>query len=83
MKIRIVIDTHVEGEEGMHRSPIWEGEIEIHNDKEYITLISVMAEGEPQPICQIPFAIGIGHYIWVPPDAINIADKQYIWEEHT
>jgi hypothetical protein len=67
MKVKIVIDTRVEGQEGMNRSPIWEGELEILNEEEYLMMISVMAEGEMQPICQIPFALGLGHYVWVPP----------------
>jgi hypothetical protein len=76
MKVRIMIDTQVNGEEGMHRSKIWEGDLEILNKQEYLTMVSVIAEGEPQPICQIPFALGIGHYIWVPPDPIGQVDPE-------
>jgi hypothetical protein len=68
MRIKMVIDTHKEGEEGNHRSVVWEGELEILDKREYLMMISVMAEGEMQPICQIPFAVGMGHYLWVPPD---------------
>jgi hypothetical protein len=68
MKVKIVIDTKVEGENGMHRSPVWEGELEIIDEQEYLMLISVMAEGMPHPIVQVPFAKGIGHYIYIPPD---------------
>ena len=79
MKIQIIIDTHVEGENGNHRSEVWKGEMEILNKQEYLVMISVMAEGQPQPICQIPFAIGHGHYIWVPPEP-TLSDV-IAWEE--
>lgn len=70
MKVRIVIDT-VEVSGGITsklRSEVWSGDLEILRDKEYLTRISILGHGEPQPICQIPFAIGIGHYLWIPPD---------------
>jgi hypothetical protein len=76
MKVRITIDTQVQGENGTHRSKIWEGELDILNHTEYLTMVSVIAEGEPQPICQVPFAIGIGHYIWVPDDPIGQVDPK-------
>lgn len=68
MKIRIQIQTQKEGEDGSHRAEIWSGDMEILDHKEYLTLISIIGEGELHPICQVPFAKGIGHYIWVPPD---------------
>lgn len=68
MKVKIIINTRKAVERGEHRSPIWEGELEILDKEEYLTMISIMADGELQPICQIPFAIGVGHYLWIPPD---------------
>jgi hypothetical protein len=68
MKCQIVIETRQAEQEGNNRSKIWEGELEIKDKDEYLMLISVLAEGQPQPICQVPFAIGIGHYLWIPPD---------------
>ena len=75
MKIKIVIQTHeVEPSDDpfktryrRRQSEVWSGELEILKDNEYLAKISVIAEGEPQPICDIPFAIGIGHYLWIPP----------------
>ena len=67
MKCQIIIDTIVDGEDGLHRSKIWEGELEILDKHEYLVLVSVMAEGELHPICQIPFAKDIGHFVWIPP----------------
>jgi hypothetical protein len=69
MKVKIVIDTRKAEETGNHRSEIWSGELEILDKNEYLVMISVMGEGQPQPICQVPFAIGIGHYLWIPPDS--------------
>lgn len=71
MKVQIIIDTVKEGENlftGTNRSKVWEGELEIIDEKEYLVLITIMGEGMPQPIVQLPFAKGIGHYIWIPPD---------------
>ena len=68
MKIKMVINTRRAEETTDNRAEIWSGELEIKDQTEYLMMISVMAEGQPQPICQIPFAVGIGHYLWVPPD---------------
>lgn len=68
MKVSIIITTKKAEESGEHRSKVWEGELEILDNTEYLTMISVIGEGQPQPICQVPFAIGIGHYLWIPPD---------------
>jgi hypothetical protein len=68
MKVKIVINTRKEGQGSDNRSLLWEGELEIKDKTEYLTMISVLAEGQPQPICQIPFAIGIGHYLWIAGD---------------
>lgn len=48
------------------RSLVWEGDIAIEDKTQYITKVSVIGEGEPQPLCEIPFAIGVGYYIWIP-----------------
>lgn len=68
MNIKIVINTRKAAESGEHRSIIWEGELEIIDKEEYLTMISMIADGINQPICQVPFAIGVGHYLWIPPD---------------
>lgn len=71
MKISMIITTRKPEESGEHRSKVWEGEIEILDEHEYLMMVSVMAEGQPQPICQVPFAVGIGHYVWMAPEPIK------------
>lgn len=65
MKIRITID----GTDGTmrHRSQVLEQDVEILDKRLYITKVSILGEGEPQPICEVPFAIGCGYYLWIPP----------------
>lgn len=67
MKIKIVINTADENGEPMARSEIWEGELEILDKNEYLTLISIIAEGKEHPVCQIPFSLHVGWYEWHPP----------------
>lgn len=71
MKAKIVITTaSVEDAEyqGHKRSEVWSGELDILDEREYLLRFSIIAEGQPQPIVDVPFAIGIGHWVWVPPD---------------
>lgn len=81
MKVKIVINTSDAEGHGIRRSEIWNGEMEILDKKEYLVMISVIGEGQPQPICQIPFAMGIGHYLWVPPDKEidGLMEGDYEW----
>ena len=66
MKCKIVIQT---AESGMRRtSEVWSGELEIKDDTEYLVKVSLIGEGQPQPLCDIPFALGMGHYVWYPSD---------------
>lgn len=86
MKCRIIINTWVDDrtaeEEAIpfyvkgHNatSEVWRGDLEIMSEREYLLKISVLADGEPQPICDIPFAIGIGHWLWIPPD-VELEDE--------
>lgn len=71
MKVSIIITTKKPEENGTHRSKVWEGILDIKDDTEYLMLISVIAEGVNEPICQVPFAKGIGHYVWVPDEPIR------------
>jgi hypothetical protein len=83
MRVKIVIntwtDTRTEEERAQpyyykgYRSvsQVWAGEMDILSDKEYLTKVSVIAEGQAHPICDIPFAIGIGHWLWCPPESIG------------
>lgn len=78
MKVKIVIVTaSVEGGEytGMRRSEVWNGELDILDDQEYLVKMSVIGEGMEHPIVDIPFATGIGHWHWIPDrDFINYPD---------
>lgn len=77
VKIKIVINTakvHVSDSGKMNysnqrSSEVWSGEFEILEEEEYLTKISIIGEGVPHPICDIPFALGIGHWRWIP--AVN------------
>jgi len=67
MKAKIVITTA--DESGDHkRSEIWAGEMEILDKTEYLLRFSVIAEGQPQPLVDVPFALGMGHWIWLPDE---------------
>jgi hypothetical protein len=73
MKVKIAIESAspIDGSMlGMRHTVVWEGELEILQDTEYVTKISLIGEGEPQPLCDVPWAIGVGHYVWVPPAPI-------------
>ena len=77
MKVKIIIQSwHTEPADNpspfvvkhqRRSSEVWSGEIDILDDTEYLAKISIIGEGIPQPIADIPFAIGIGHYMWIPP----------------
>ena len=66
MKCKLIITTAKEGENGRHRAQLWEGEIELKDKTEYLAMVTLLAEGQEHPICQIPFAMGIGHWHWIP-----------------
>ena len=82
MKAKITIQTYVDTRTEEERdlafyvkgfredSEVWSGELDIIPEGVYLTKISVIAEGIEHPICEIPFAIGIGHWIWVPPEPL-------------
>jgi hypothetical protein len=67
MKVKIVIQTRDKDTGNRRTSVVWSGELDILPDTEYLAKVTMIGEGEPQPICDIPFATGIGHYVWVPP----------------
>lgn len=84
MKVKLVIQTQVASEDGItgyrRSSEIWSGDIDLNLDKgEYLAKLSVIAEGQPQPICDIPFSLGIGYYMWIPPDPSYPAET---WDIH-
>jgi hypothetical protein len=49
------------------RAEIWRGEINIEKESTYITKVSIIADGEEHPICDIPFSLTEGFWQWVPP----------------
>jgi hypothetical protein len=67
MKIRIVINTMTKESDSERRSEVWSGEIDIIPEDEYLTKISLIADGINNPICDIPFSVMTGHYQWIPP----------------
>jgi hypothetical protein len=76
MQVRIIIDTWTSLEDAkpfdqrgyQSRSEVWHGDINIENDKEYLTRITMIADGQEHPICDVPFAIGSGYWRWFPPE---------------
>jgi hypothetical protein len=80
MRLKIIINTfvdtrtkeeikdpfYVKGHNEMVQ--VWSGDLDIKEDNVYLTKVSMIAEGIAHPICDIPFAIGLGHYLWIPPD---------------
>jgi hypothetical protein len=75
MLCRIIIETFTFGnpedvieKNDATRSEVWRGDINITNPREYLTRIQVIADGEAQPICDIPFGIGMGHWMYIPPN---------------
>jgi hypothetical protein len=72
MKVKIVIQTMEPGSDNeswdTRNSEVWSGELAILKEGVYVAKVSLIGEGEPQPICDIPFSLGVGHYRWIPPD---------------
>ena len=79
MKTKIVITTVKDGDGGLRRSEVWSGEMNILDDEEYLVEMSIIAEGKPQPIVNIPFSPGRGHYLWIPGDNDALEDEDHVW----
>ena len=71
MKVKIVINTMEiapGGESTQYRvSEVWSGELDILPKGEYLTKISIIAEGIEHPICDVPFSVTMGYWQWIPP----------------
>lgn len=52
---------------------IGQGEISEEPDT-YLMKISMFVNGTEQPVCDVPFAIGIGHWLWIPPPSAGEED---------
>lgn len=80
MKVRIIVNSWVDDrtEEEQEKpfyvkghpenSEVWRGDMEILRENTYLLRLSVLADGEPQPICDVPFSLGSGYYMWIPPE---------------
>ena len=73
MKVKIVINTikmDDHGENEIHRftSEVWSGEMDILPEGEYLTKISIIAEGMEHPICDVPFSPSEGYWKWINPE---------------
>lgn len=47
---------------------IWNGEIDLP-DGVLVMKVSVIAEGQPHPICDVPFSLTEGYWTWHSPEA--------------
>jgi hypothetical protein len=47
---------------------IWQGEMDLP-DGVLVMKVSVIAEGHPHPICDIPFSLTEGYWSWHAPEA--------------
>lgn len=76
VKVKIIIQTRDKDTGNRRTSEVWSGELSMETETEYLAKVSLIGEGEPQPLCDIPFATGIGHYVWYPPDdAMDAKDE--------
>lgn len=46
---------------------IWKGEMDLP-DGVLVMKVSVIAEGQPHPICDVPFSLTEGYWKWIPPE---------------
>lgn len=77
MKVRIIINTWRKTDDNsgyQTQSEVWRGDLDITDKDEYLTRIVMIAEGQEHPICDVPFAIGSGHWMWIPPD--NLVERE-------
>lgn len=70
MKVRIVVEdvTPLYGGARLEisKSEVWSGELELLRESTYITKISLIGEGMEHPLCDVPFSMDTGHWLWVP-----------------
>lgn len=72
MHLKFILNTleRPSKEGGMVRTSqeIWSGEMQLP-DGVLVMKVSVIAEGEPHPICDVPFSLTEGYWEWHPPEA--------------
>lgn len=61
MKVRFILNTLEDNVRTAQE--IWKGELEIPSGV-LLMKVSVIAEGEPHPICDIPFSLTEGYWSW-------------------
>lgn len=75
MKVRLIINTFVgkgvdpgwfTNDGHAERVEVWKGDIDIKEDNVYLMKISLLADGEPHPIVDVPFSVGLGWWEWHP-----------------
>jgi hypothetical protein len=77
MKVKIIINTLHLGQDGlkantqMRTAQVWEGELDIFDDSEYLTKISLIAEGKEHPICDVPFSPDMTPSYWMYVGRVN------------
>jgi hypothetical protein len=72
MKVKIVIQMLAMEEHDLNQiqtrhAEVFNGELDIAPKGEYLTKISLIAEGYPHPICDVPFSPTVGYWRWIPP----------------
>jgi hypothetical protein len=72
MKIKIIIQllTMNDADQSslsIRHAEVFNGELDIAPKGEYLTKISLIAEGHPHPICDVPFSPTVGYWEWHPP----------------
>jgi hypothetical protein len=73
MKVRIIvqsIEVNPATDQWVSRhSEVWAGEMDILEPNVYLAKMSLITDGIANPIVDIPFSLGVGHYRWIPPSA--------------
>ena len=87
MKCRIILntfaDTRTEQEKakplfvrGHHETvEVWTGDLDIIPENIYLLKLSLLGEGEPRPICDVPFSTGVGYWLWYSPENGSVYDE--------
>ena len=87
MKCRIILntfaDTRTEKESadpffvrGHHETvEVWRGDLDIIPENIYLLKLSLLGDGEPRPLCDMPFSTGVGYWIWMSPEDGSLYDE--------
>ncbi len=87
MKCRIILntfaDTRTDEEKtnpffvrGHHETvEVWRGDLDIIPENIYLLKLSLLGEGEPRPLCDMPFSTGVGYWLWFSPEEGSVYDE--------